>query len=323
MEIPPEVIAAKEAIEEPLLQSGLITGIAFGLRDEDNPDPEDLALRIFVADAEAVPFEVQTALATFPFPAVVVQRIFGLTSVTLPDTQRCRPVQGGCSVAASRFLATGTVHDGTLGAVVQDASDPQIFYGLSCFHVLCVDMQRQAGDEIVQPEPGALGSLPGDRAGALDRWSFPETVPSGPVDAAIFRIEGDSIPEILDIGPVLGSIPVTLGMQVTKRGRTTGQTFGIVTDISLSISLDFPGLPPAGTPPSTLRTFTNQIQIRADFPQSVTFGDSGDSGSVVVGGDNKAVGLYWGSGSDAPGNPLRFGLAAPASAVEQALNITF
>jgi hypothetical protein len=325
MDIPPEVIAAKDALEQPLLQSGLITGIGFGLRDEDNPDPDDLVLRIFVADADAVPFEVQAALETFPFPAVIVQRSFGLTSVILPDTLPYRPVQGGCSVGASRFFSTGIIHEGTLGAVVQDASDPQIFYGLSNYHVLCVDTARQSADAIVQPEPTPFGVLPASRVGSLDRWAFPENTPSGTVEAAIFRIDPNvfSLPEIVDIGPVLGSIPATPGMQVTKRGRTTGQTFGIVTDIHFSTAVNFPALPAVGTPPSTFRTFTEQIQISADFPQSLVFGDSGDSGSLVVGGDNKAVGLYWGSGFDAPGNPLRFGIASPAAAVAQALNITF
>jgi hypothetical protein len=75
MEIPPEVVAAREALEGPLLQAGLITGIDFGLRDEDVLDPEDLALRIFVADTASVPFEVQSAVGTFPFQVVVNHRV--------------------------------------------------------------------------------------------------------------------------------------------------------------------------------------------------------------------------------------------------------
>src|SRR5262249_26320700 len=113
------------------------------------------------------------------------------------------------------------------------------------------------------------------------------------------------------------------GMQVTKRGRTTGQTFGIVMSVGGSYTHDYTGLLAVGTPPSTVRLFTNQIQIRADFPQSIVFGDSGDSGSLVVGDDNKAVGLYWGSGSTTPGDPLVYGIATPADTVAQALGITF
>lgn len=321
MEIPPEVLAAKEALEVPLLESGLVNGLDFASTDESAPDSDDVALRVFVTDAENVPFEVQAALAAFPFPTVVVQRVFTITGVQLPDTQRYRPVQGGCSVAAARFFATGLVHVGTLGAVVQDAADPSVFYGLSNHHVLCVDLNRQAGDELVQPEPTILGPLQTDRIGTLDRWSFPEFTASGPVDAALCRLELDSIPEVVDIGPVFGTVDATRGMLVTKRGRTTGQTFGIVESVGGSYGLDFPGLPAVGG--SIRRTLTNQIQVRIDFPQSIVFGESGDSGSLVVGPDNHAVGLYWGSGAEADGNPLRFGLLSPAAAVESALGIVF
>src|SRR5262249_46703641 len=154
-------------------EAGIITGIDFGVRNEEQPDPEDLVLRIFVADVNNVPAQVQAAIQFFPFPVVVMQRIFLLTQ--LPDTQRHRPLLGGVSVASSRFAPTGTIHAGTLGAVVSDIVDPNIQYGLSNHHVLCVDLQRQAGDEIVQPEPSVLGVLPGDRVGKLSDWSFPET----------------------------------------------------------------------------------------------------------------------------------------------------
>jgi hypothetical protein len=327
MDIPPDVIAAKEALEDPLLEAGLITGIDFGVRDEEQPDPEDLVLRIFVADAANVPPEVDAATQSFPFPTVVIQRVFEITqTTTLPDTQRHRPLVGGVSVAASRFVPSGIIHAGTLGAIVTDSLDPQTQYGLSNYHVLCVDLNRQAGDEIVQPEPSVLGVIPGDRAGALHDWSFPETTMDGRVDAAIFTVELASSPEVADIGPVSGTIDAASGMLVSKRGRTTGQTFGFISGTGGSYPLDFPQLPPVTTSAgvsTTMRVFKNQIQIHADFPQSIVFGDHGDSGSVVVGPGNQVVGLYWGSGSDAPGNPLTFGLACTATAVESELGITF
>jgi hypothetical protein len=326
MDIPPEVIAAKDALEGPLLEAGLITGIDFGVRNEEAPDPEDVVLRIFVADANNIAPAVQSVLASFPFPAVVIQRVFFMTQVTLPDTQRRRPVVGGVSVAASRFFATGTIHAGTLGAVVTDSVDPATRCGLSNFHVLCVDQQRQVGDEIVQPEPGVLGVLAGDRVGTLHAWSFPETAGDGPVDAAIFDLEESSLQEVADIGAVSGTAPATLGMQVTKRGRTTGQTFGFISGTGGSFPIDYPQLPAVTTPAgvtTTVRTLKNQIQIHTDFPQSIVFGEHGDSGSVVLGPGDQVVGLYWGSGSESLGDPLTFGVASPAAAVESALGITF
>lgn len=324
MDIPLEAVAAKNALEDPLLEAGLITGVDFGVRNEEQPDPEDLALRIFVLDVTNVPFEVRAAIQFFPFPVVILQRVFMITQQ--PDTLRHRPTTGGVSVASTRFFATGTIHAGTLGAIVSDVLDPSIKYGLSNHHVLCVDLNRQVGDEIVQPEPSVLGVLPGDRVGTLSDWSFPETTLVGNVDAAVCRLDQASLQHIVDIGAVSGTVLATPGMQVRKRGRTTGLTFGWISGTDGSYSLDFPNLPAVSTSTgrtTTARILKNQIQIHADFPLSTVFGEHGDSGSVVVDAANHVVGLYWGSGTDSLGNPLTFGLASTATGIEAALGIIF
>jgi hypothetical protein len=240
MEIPSEVITAKELLESPLFEAGLITGIDFGVRDDENPDFEDLAMRIFVKDASNIPTEVEVAVQdftqTFSFPVVVIQRVFLVTqTTTLPDTSLHRPILGGISVASSRFASIGVIHAGTLGAIVTDSFNPMIRYGLSNYHVLCVDDNRQEGDEIIQPEKTTLGI--GNRIGSLHAWSFPETTMAGRVDAAICILDPDvdSVQEVVDIGSVSGVVPATLGMLVTKRGRTTGQTFGIVCGVGAVI----------------------------------------------------------------------------------------
>ncbi|MFJ8085363.1 hypothetical protein ACIQ6Y_32850 [Streptomyces sp. NPDC096205] len=322
MSIPPEVLAAKEALMRPLLASRLITGVDFGVRDEENPDPEDIALRVFVATGDDIPFEVQAVTANFPFPVMFVQRTFTLTQVSLPDQSRKRPVLGGVSVFSSRLAAQAQPTAGTLGAIVVDSLDPTTFYGLSNHHVLCADLGRGQGDEIIQPEP-PFGSIPGDRVGVLHDWAFPEGEPEGSIDAAIFRLETDSIPEVEEVGPVFGSVEPKLGMLVSKRGRTTGLTFGVIVSTGGDYSLAYPRLPAVGAPPSVWRTLTNQIQVRADFPQSIVFGESGDSGAVVLDSQSRVVGLYWGGGFTSPGDPLRFGLVTPAASVEFALPITF
>ncbi|MFI0374062.1 hypothetical protein ACH35V_39905 [Actinomadura sp. 1N219] len=326
MEIPPEVLAARELLEGPLLATGVITGIDFGVRDEEQPDPDDLALRVFVADLDDVPFEVQVALAGFPFPVVFLQRVFVFTQTTLPDTGIHRPLRGGYSIAAARFqLTDADVHTGTLGAIVTDTLDPTITYGLSNYHVLCYDLGRRVGDEIIQPEPEPFGRVQGDHAGTLSDWSFPEDTPEGPADAAIFRVDVGALPEIEGIGPVGGAIGVQHAMLVTKRGKTTGRTFGWTSGVRGSYPINRPQLPPVGTPPSTRRKLTDQIQIHVDFPHSIVWSESGDSGSVVIGDGNGVVGLHWASGFDPeePGNPMRYGLATPAITVERVLGISF
>lgn len=326
MDIPPEVIAAKEELEGPLIESGLITGLDFGMSDESQRDPEDVALRIFVTDSTSIPPEVEAALEFFPFPVVVIQRVFDFAQTTLPDTTRHRPVEGGVSVAASRFASTGTAHAGTLGAIVTDAADPDVRYGLSNFHVLCIDANRQVGDEIVQPEPSPFGSLPGDRIGTLENWDFPETTQDGLIDAAICLLEESSMGTVADIGAVFGTVAATLGKQVTKRGRTTGQTFGFISGIGGSYPMNYPRLPPVttvGGVTTTVRSMKNQIQVAVDFPTSIVFSDQGDSGSVVVDGNGQVVGLHWGSASNTPGDPRTHGVASPADTVEALLGIRF
>jgi hypothetical protein len=99
-----------------------------------------------------------------------------------------------------------------------------------------------------------------------------------------------------------------------------------VTHLHGDYALVYDDLPPVsalpGSPPGVYRMLTDQLQIRIDFPQSIVFGDHGDSGALVV-SDGQAVGLYFASGSDSLGDPLRYGLASPAQTVEQALGITF
>jgi hypothetical protein len=73
--------------------------------------------------------------------------------------------------------------------------------------------------------------LPGDRVGALASWSFPEVVYEGVADAAIFTYETEAFASVVDIGATTGTARARDLMQVTKRGRTSGQTWGRVSAI--------------------------------------------------------------------------------------------
>ncbi|TIU35392.1 MAG: hypothetical protein E5W38_02010 [Mesorhizobium sp.] len=327
MAIPPEVLAAKDALEDFLFSTGIVTGVAIGVRDEEQPDPDDLALRVFVRDASRVPIEVRTALQFFPFQVVFVQRAFA--TAQLPDNDRYRPVEGGVSVSPKRFFnaGAGVQHVGTLGAIVKDPLNPDIRYGLSNHHVMCVDMSRSAGDMMLQPAPTFLGPFPIDEIGPLSDWSFPENTETGELDAAVCRIDLASIEAVVDIGPVSGVVDAEPCMQVSKRGRSTGQTFGWIEDIHGSFEADYPQMPPitnAQGAQTTRRILRNQLQIHVDFPLSIAIGEKGDSGSAVVAGD-KVVGLYWGSGFDPanPGNPIQHGIASRATEIERLMGVNF
>jgi hypothetical protein len=96
---------------------------------------------------------------------------------------------------------------------------------------------------------------------------------------------------------------------VRKRGRTSGLTFGTVDTVDLTITLDYgDGI---GN-----RTLSRQVGVRPDVTRSSRFGGPGDSGSVLVDGANRVVGLYF-AGDDTSG----YGIANPIGPVLSALGV--
>ena len=316
-DIPQEVLDAKALIDVPLVAAGLITGMDIGVRDEANPDPNDLALRVFVADADAIAPEVQAAVAGFPFPVVFIARTF----VADDDTSAHRPVVGGVSVGAARFVPTGAFPVGTLGGIAR--RPPQVL-GVSNHHVLCVDPNRAPGtDEIIQPEPAPFGRVPDDHLGTLDSFAFPENVASGTADAACCTIDISVQTAIADIGACIGTAPAQFMLEVRKRGRTTGLTSGFVSGLDFTCAAGYPNMPSvAGAPPGS-RIMTGQIHITPHAPLAV-FSDSGDSGSVLVDDQGRAVALIFGSGIPPQATiAQRTAVATPIAEVEAALNVSF
>jgi hypothetical protein len=115
--------------------------------------------------------------------------------------------------------------------------------------------------------------------------------------------------DIVDIGVVNGTALPVENEAVRKRGRTTELTYGFVDDISLTVTIDYG----AGIGSVTL---TNQIGIEVDSSQSDQFGNSGDSGSVVVNQNNEVIGLYFAGTSDGS-----FGVANPIDSVFSSLDV--
>jgi hypothetical protein len=324
------MLAARAALESFLPGIDGVTGIDIGFADEEARDPDDLAVRIFVRDDSAVPQELIDFIASLEAPIIFIQRTFEPGGAV--DASMHRPVVGGVSVGAARFVPTGNFPVGTLGAVGRTTNtDPPFTIGISNHHVLAHDANRAFGDEIIQPEPTPFGQLPNDLIGTLLSWEFPEIVYSGIADAAICSINVPVLTEIADLGQATDTASAFIGMQVKKRGRSTGVTFGIVTtddsgDLLGTYYVPYPNLPPVNGPtgtPTTYRQLTNQIQVMMDFPLSSEWSENGDSGSVVVDADNNIVGLHFGHGYRADGDPIGYGLMTPISVVEQALGITF
>lgn len=105
------------------------------------------------------------------------------------------------------------------------------------------------------------------------------------VDAAVAALvdPNDAVPDILDIGPVEGTVEAAPGLKIMKSGRTSAVTHGEVQVVGATVQV---GLGDVG-----FAVFTDQIVTTA-------IAQPGDSGSLVVTEEgHKAVGLL-SAGSD-------------------------
>lgn len=194
---------------------------------------------------------------------------------------RVRPAPGGVSIGHPEITA------GTLGAVVWSNETGETLI-LSNNHVLAASSTNESGaplNEVPILQPGVFdgGNVEKDTIGTLYRF-----VPLHPgsfnhFDAALAKPlnPADVTAEILEIGTISGIADPELRMRVRKSGRSSGLTSGRVVLIDADIEVDYGAF---------LLTFTGQVI-------SSIFSRGGDSGSLIVGPDNTAVGLLF-AGSD-------------------------
>lgn len=241
-----------------------------------------------------------------------------LRAQDLGPRDRWRPiVPPGVSVGHHRVTA------GTFGCLVRRGEETFI---LSNNHVLADVNAGKAGDAVLQPAsadggtsddriatladyvPLDFGEAPSECpiaelstkllnyvAGAFGSSTKLQAIKQTPgvnrVDAALARpLSPDLVSdEVLHVGKPTGVGEAALGMQVQKSGRTTGYTQGTITQVDVTVRIDYDG-------PSAL--FTGQLVASS-------MSDRGDSGSVVLDMDAKVVGLLFaGSGAATVINPI-------------------
>ncbi len=136
------------------------------------------------------------------------------------------------------------------------------------------------------------------------------------VDAAIAEVESgviDTSGAILDIGvPDTATATAVVDMPVTKSGRTTGQTFGKVVAVDVTVNVGYSTQ--CGSNDVMVARFVNQIRIQGTGKgRNKTFSAGGDSGSLIVtdDGEYRPVGLLFAGGrSDTFANPFGAVLSA-------------
>jgi hypothetical protein len=201
---------------------------------------------------------------------------------------------GNVNDMTKRFCCSGT-----LGALVADESGNQ--YILSNNHVLGRAGQAASGEDVSQP-----GLIDNGCRVATVVADFTAAAPLGPsnVDAAIAAVRPGQMSgtgEILDLGIPSSVVEApAVGMGVTKSGRTTGTTQGVISSIGTDVNVQYQR--GCGQGKMFVVGYTDQVVVT-----SSTFSAGGDSGSLIVTNDathNPVALLFAGSSTTTIGNPI-------------------
>ena len=324
-----DLLALRDAVETTLLAasgqieafadespSQGIVGVGIGL-----PDPTSLAfsgvpgepaLTLFTESPlpqEQLLSQVAESAGTRALSSIPIEQVPVGSVDAYSFRGRHRPAPGGVSVGHVNITA-GTLGSRAIGLTAPWTNRHLI---LSNNHVLANSNDARVNDSIVQPGPTDGGRHPGDQIAVLARWvpiNFGGAVNF--VDAAFGwawheRIRGEQY--YLSGGANAyyrtGTAPLgaSLGMVVGKSGRTTGLTQGRVTQIGVSVNVNY-GL-------GRVALFRNQIAIQS--VNANPFSAGGDSGSLIwqwATGVRPVGLLFAGGGGTTFANPIGAALAA-------------
>ncbi|MEW9576768.1 hypothetical protein U9K47_15690 [Bacillus toyonensis] len=300
--------SVKNEVEDQLLGFNNVVGVGIGVKHEDGQatgTPSIVALvdqklpEDQLDDAEIVPKDIKGIKTDV---IEVGYLIAGANQTINGDIQtlkkRIRPAKGGYSVGHKNITAgtIGTcVYDilagGSVNPPVHGTGVPSRYYILSNNHVLANSNNANIGDPILQPGPIDGGTDPADRIAKLSRFvpiTFAPQVPlekhNNIVDAAIAEGEFHDLDrEVYWTGNIRGwrrKANVTVGTKVTKTGRTTNKSFGMISAVNATVDINYGG--------GKVARFKNQIIIA-----NPTMSAGGDSGSLITTLDNVAVGLLY------------------------------
>lgn len=308
-----------EALSEAPSTEGIV-GVGIGLSDPDSiacgvGGPGEPTLTLYTECAmpqEALLGQLAQCAGTRALSSVPVQQVPVGAVDAYSHRARHRPAPGGVSVGHVDITA-GTLGSRAIGLTAPWNNRHLI---LSNNHVLANSNDGRVNDSIIQPGRADGGRHPGDQIAVLARW-VPINFGGAPnvVDAAFGwawheRIRGEQYYLSGGSGAFYrtGTAPLaaSLGMIVGKSGRTTGLTQGRVTQIGVSVNVNFGG--------GRVALFRNQIAIQS--VNANPFSAGGDSGSLV---------WHWATGVRPVGLLFAGGggttFANPIGAVLTALNI--
>ena len=229
--------------------------------------------------------------------------------------RRRRPLRIGASIGD--VPPQGYIAAGTLGCFVVGRSAPHYISMLTNNHVIANENSVAADSSIAQPGTLDGGVFPDDTVGELGKYIRLKLNASNRVDAAL----GDVLDHVDIDTQTIGSLGQLQGegdifdlpadATVYKVGRTTGQTKGRVTAIEVDnvhVEYDLGEL-----------RFDDQLEIEGTGNKA--FSDSGDSGSLIVDDQLRAIGLLFAGGDIGGSNGKGLTYANPIRPVLNALKV--
>ena len=305
-------LVAEHAIEipagpmraDPLLAAGIALGVAGG-------KGSDYRLAIRAQNRTGAIMEEMEKITEAARGEVDIRHVGSIRKQQPPwHRSRNRPLQIGGSIG--HFLITA----GTLGCFVRDRNDRDQTLILSNNHVLADENNATSGDSIIQPGRVDGGHNPGHQVGELLRFVALATEQPNQVDCAVATI-GEKVDieayELEGLGSLngLGQPIVSDGVKVSKVGRTTGVTHGLVTACEVdNVIVEYD---------MGLLRFDNQIEIEGAGPDP--FSRGGDSGSAIIDADLAAVALLFAGGEIGGSNGQGLTYANPLQEVLDALDV--
>ena len=279
-------LAAQARHTDRLLRIEGVVGTAVGLGSDGHEQVQLFTkaggVRGLPASLDGVPVSVVVTGEIKALPAVANAP----TAAAVNRTARfSRPVPIGVSTGNQRECSAGTI-----GARVKSGTTT---YALSNNHVYALENTAPLGSNVLQPGRYDLNCASGSNAllGKLSKFvsiTF-STSANNEVDAAIAAATtanlGKSTPSDGYGAPSPTIVAAALNQAVKKYGRTTGLTTGSVVGLNATINV--------GYSRGTAR-FVGQIVIRGKGQ----FSRAGDSGSLIVNGSRRPVGLLFAGSSN-------------------------
>jgi len=322
------VAAAKRAYVRSLMRRRNVVACGVGFKETEGRLTEEPC--VVVSVTRKVPAAQLTSKDLVPrYVGPVrtdVQEMGVFHAWQLGPKDRHRPAIPGISCGHPDVTA------GTFGCLVRRGPD---LFILSNNHVLANMNRASRGDPIIQPGRFDGGTL-ADQIAVLEEWiplqmtvkesdcpvanaaaqvlngvariagsgtrlqALSEQAAENRVDCALARPTSPDLvrPNILGVGTPRGTRVGTLGMQVQKMGRTTGHTTGQITQVDVTVQVDYQG----------------QDVFFVDQLIASGMSGGGDSGSAVLDMGEYVIGLLF-AGSDVAT------LINPIHSVLNALNV--